>query len=208
MSTDVILSSVADVFSSDELLSIHPEDLSDGDALLVWSLFDAMEKGVISKRKAVFREHLFKIAEQHGKMNAKGSSVYSPPGSDGKVTKQCRQGKPVVDRALAQELIEGKPHGDSLITGTFTATKEKFDVLRRLVEDCAEDTQDRLLSGLADALRSVEFSISDVGLELAVTTGTITPKELQSVTSVTAPTYALLVKKPTAVQQLLERGKK
>jgi len=207
MQTEIILDSVSDLFSSKELLSIAPEELSDGDALLVWSLFDALEKEVVSKRKSVFRDHLLKLAEEKGRTNAKGSSSYSPPGSDGKVTRQCRQGKPQVDWQAAHRLADEVGCGDSLLVGTLKADKETFDFLLSMLEQFRGDTPDEFLDGVLNTLRGVEYDFSEDRLEQAVRTGVISLDELQSVTSIGDHRYALVVKKPSAVKKLMEGGK-
>ena len=205
MSTEIILDSVANLFSSEELLSICPEDLSDCDALLVWSLFDALEKEVLSKRKSVFRDRLFAIAEKNGEKNAKGSHIYSPSGSDGKITKQFRKGKPIVNWDAVQKLADETDTGSSLREGVFRADEDTFAfIIAVLEEHDAGDLLDRTLN----LLHGVKYEFSEKRLERAVEVGLVSLDELQSVTTVSDPTYALVVKKPTVVKQLLERGKK
>lgn len=219
MSTDIVISSVQEMMSSQELIEVRPEELDDADALLVWSVFDALEKELIKKRKDAFRQYLLELATSKGIQNPKGSYEYAPPGTDGKITKQRRKGKAALDPHSAEVLLEKKHLDDSLMVGSVKLTRGQFKLLfdvigDRLDEQKAADCDDGSIAELDELLDVFEevyeskLEIDVKRFEAAVEMGTISLDELKGVSEVGDPTWALVIKKPSVITKLLKGGKK
>ncbi len=202
--TDLVLRGAENLFSSSELLTVQPEDLAPEEALFVWSLFDVLEKELVSKRKVVFREHLLGLAMKNGEKNAKGSFVYNPPHSDGRVTAQRRKGKVSVDQGAAERLVESKQLGGTLKTASLTSSLDVFSRITAIlaVYEGSHETADILA-----ALHALNFSVDEKKLEGAFTLGLITPDELKDISCEGDATFALTVKKPSSVTQLVQGRK-
>jgi len=205
--TDLILQSATGLLNSESLTTIDPKDLSDGDALFVWSLFDALDKELVSKRKKEFRIHLMELAKDHGEVNAKGSYEYLPPHSDGKVTLQCRKGKASFDEEEAAKVLKAKGVYNSVAVGTLSGSREEFSMLKKLLLGLGDAVNPGLQSFL-NRIQDVEYHISDEKLEGAVMMGMVAPEDLRSASSVADPTYALVVKKPSQVVKMVKGAKK
>lgn len=216
MSTDIVIDSVQGLMSSQELIEVKPEELDDSEALLVWSVFDAMEKELISKRKSEFKKHLFKLAETKGKQNAKGSFNYAPPGTDGSITKQRRKGKAGLDAVAAEDFLTKSGLDDTLMVGNVTFTRGQLKLLLDVIDYHVQDLFNNGLDAkdaqaLYDAIWAVYESklvVDEKRFEAAVEMGMISLEELKEVSVVGEPTWALVVKKPSVITKLLKGGKK
>ena len=218
MTSEIVIHSVREMMASQELMEVLPEELDDADVLLVWSIFDAMEKELIKKRKDSFRKRLLELATVKGIENAKGSFEYAPPGTDGKVTRQRRKGKAKLDPVEAELLLEGKNLAGQLMAGevklTLGQTQLLLEIVEHHVQDLFHDDADKneiqesqvLLKDLMAVLQELE--IDEKKFEAAVEMGMITVDELKSVSVVGEPTWALVVKKPSVITKLLKGGKK
>lgn len=213
MSTDIVINSVREMMSSQELIEVLPEELDDADALLVWSVFDAMEKELIKKRKDVFKKHLFELAVSKGMENAKGSYEYAPPGTDGKITKQRRKGKAKLDPVEAELLLEQRNLDDKILVGTVQITRGQFkivlDALDELLAERGENQEEIAdLYNLFLGAYESKLEVDEKRFEAAVEMGMITLDELKEVSVVGEPTWALVVKRPSVITKLLKGGKK
>lgn len=200
--TAIVLNNAEALFGSSELVSIQPEQLEDNDALFVWSLFDAMEKELVKKRKDVFRKHLLKLAEEKGIQNAKGSFEYAPPQSDGKITKQARKGKASLDLAAAEKLLGQKDLFDQAAEVSVTLSLRDFEEVLEALRNHDEELQSIFMQGATPP------KLNEAMIEAMVTMGSITMDELQSISLVGEPTYALKVKRPSVVEQMIKGGEK
>jgi hypothetical protein len=216
MAGDIVLSNVHDVLSSHELASILPAELDDSEALLVWSLFDALEKELVAKRKNVFRDHLLQLAEEKGEVNPKGSKVYQPAGSDGKITKQFRKGKPSIDPDMAMRFLEERKLDGKLLETQLSFSKDEVQLLldaldRQMSTALKQDPENPRffkLQSLRTKCELTEYAVDEKRLEAAVTMGLVSLEELREISDPGRPTYALVVKKPSAVTRLVKEGKR
>lgn len=196
--TEIVLNNASLLFNSEELVSLAPEDLSDDEALIVWSMFDAFEKELVKKRKDAFRKHLMFLAESKGIQNDKGSFEYSPPHSDGKIVKQHRKGKAFVDMNAAVDLLKKKKLMNAGAEVTITLDYGEYQTLLGCLEDAMVDVVESRSSGPV---------VTETRLEALVNLGKISIEELQSISSVNDPTYALKVTKPSVVKNMVKGGK-
>lgn len=198
---DLILRSAGGLFGANELITIQPEALDPGDALLVWSLFDALEKELIKKRKDVFRDHLLALAKDKGEKNAKGSFIYNPPRSDGRITAQCRKGKASLVPDKTQELLLEKGLFTQLTTGTLKLPSEAFGRIREALAQYEGSVE---VEDLIEVIDEMSFSVDEKKLEGAFALDLLTPEDLKSISCEGASTYALTVKKPSVITEMVK----
>lgn len=188
--------------SLSDLVTIEPGELSDADALAVWSLFDAIEKKIVKERKATFREYLMDLAVKNGMVNAKGSYEYNPPGSDGKITKSPRKAKPIMDYAALEKKLEDLDLLDQANGVTVTLSESDFDEI--------VDVLDRNgAKAMANVMRnsSSKPAIVDDRVEALVATGALSLDTLEEVSLPGDVTYQMRVKAPSIIAKLIEGRK-
>jgi hypothetical protein len=171
---EIILKESQAIIDAETLLKTPVGELSDDVALTAWSVLDLFEKNLIKTRKGALRVLLLDRAETLGEENAKGSFVYKVPGTDGKVTKQKKRGKAKLDARAVELLIN-----------------QKID-------------EGKLTSVAHEDVISYDPVVDEDALGTLVAIGAISQQELAEVSSVSEPTFALVVKKPSEVTALLE----
>jgi hypothetical protein len=186
--------------SLSDLVTIKPEELSDADALAVWSLFDAIEKKIIKERKGTFRDHLFALAEKKGMMNAKGSFEYAPPSSDGKITKQARTSKPKIDYEVLEKELDECGLIDRARTINVALSGEDYKAIAEVLEKHGDKD---LLTRFAYS--GGELKVDDTKVEALIALGEFPLDALENASTGGDVTYALKVKAPSAIKRLIER---
>ena len=202
--TEIVIQNAKGLFGSSALLTLQPEELAPEEALVVWSLFDVLEKELVKKRKDTFRLHLLDLASMHGEKNDKGSFIYNPPHSDGKITAQRKKGRVSVDQGDAECLVDSKGLAGTLKSASLTGNLDMFSRLTAILAVYeGEHEKDDILS----AIHALTFKVDEKRLEGAFAMGLITPEELKSISCEGAATYSLVVKKPSSVTQLVQGRK-
>lgn len=87
----IVLSQSRAMLSSADLLVTPPDQLTDQEAVIAWSVLDHFEKEMLKKRRDALRDRLLDLAKAKGKLTGK-SYVYAQDGIDGSVSCQMRSG--------------------------------------------------------------------------------------------------------------------
>jgi len=176
--------------------------LDDQTAILAWSILDALEKELIESRKKELRIRLFEIAEASGKTNSNDSYVYE--GDDGvKVIKERRKGKVFIFIGKLWDKFRDTELANDLFKHTVDMNPEQYGWFKKLLT--AESLED--YSAISENIRCLigELSlVSESAFEMMVRKGKIGVQDLSEVTEVAEPTFALNVKKPSKIVDLLK----
>ena len=220
----IVLEESTAILDAHTLFNVPPEELTVDEGLMAWSVLDVFEKTLIGNRKKALREVLMGTAEQYGETNKNGSFIYKLKELGAKIEKRKRAGKVkiLVDKVL--EVFKNKAHVlSSVMQYTVTigqAQMDAFDVIHSwLVKATSQFDSDKVVVGnippdVVDAMLvfftpwKCETSVSEDALEALVQVNQVTLEELAKVTEVGDPSWALFVKKPKIVTELLERSKK
>lgn len=197
--TSLVLRETAAIVDAHTLLKLPVADMPVEDVTLAWSVLDIFEKELVGPRKEEFRQRMFALIEESGVCDnpEKSPSKYIALKELGaKITKSHKAGKVVVNSDAAIQMLEGKPAASELIIRTtLSFTPSQFEALQKSNFD------------LDSVLATKRVSVDTGALEAAVSANLLSLRDLKEVTSVGEPSYALLVKKPKVVQELLERSK-
>jgi len=181
-----------------DLLKINPEDLSDADALAVWSLFDAIEKKIVKERKSTFREYLMDLAVKHGRENAKGSFEYDPPGSDGKITKSLRRAKPSIDYEALEKALDEYGLLKQAKKVSVVMSEESFEQIKSALDKCGEEKLSRTFVGSIS-----DVAVHDQTVEALIALGKFPIDALEEVSHGGDVTYQMRVKAPSIIKKML-----
>lgn len=184
------------IVQSEILLAIPAKDLDDEELIAVWSVMDIMQKSMADIRKEEIREEMFERATKKGKKNDKGSFEWKL--QDGKITKQCRQKKPMIEPTLVKLKL-----GNNDFVGQAFRYAVSFTGKERLaLEEILNQSEHSMARYFFDKLEESVESVDESAFNGLVSAGLISEKEAKKVTITPDPTWSLSVIKPKDLKKV------